>query len=169
MQKEDGQCSVFVDTDYGGCHTTRRSTSGGAIMFGGHCIKHWSTTQSTVALSSAEAELTGICKGAAQGLGIQALVEDLGFSKSLNVATDAAAAIGICRRRGLGKIRHLATADLWVQDRIKKGDFKLVRVPGISNPADILTKHVDRTLLDKHLVTLNLWHEKGRAESAPDL
>ena len=97
------------------------------------------------------------------------MAADLGFQLSVVVSTDAAAAVGICRRRGLGKIRHLATADLWVQDRIKKGDFKLARVPGVANPADILTKHVDRTLLDKHLVTLNLKYEAGRAESAPSI
>ena len=120
-------------------------------MHGLHLIKHWSTTQTTVALSSAEAELTGICKGSTQGLGLQALVSDLGLKWNLRVATDAAAGVGICRRRGLGKIRNLATADLWVQDRMKKNDVELVRVPGVSNPADIPTKHVDRTMLDKHL------------------
>ena len=137
------------------------------MMHGSHLIKHWSTTQSTVALSSAEAELTGICKGAAQGLGLQGLASDLGLKWSVTVATDAAAAIGICRRRGLGKIRHLATADLWVQDRIKKGDFALVKVSGADNPADILTKHVDRTILEKHLRKLSLQYEDGRADSAP--
>ena len=169
MQTSGNECGVYVDTDFGGCHVTRRSTSGGAMMHGTHLIKHWSTTQSTVALSSAEAELTGICKGAAQGLGLQALAKDLGLDWSLSVSTDAAAAIGICRRRGLGKIRHLATADLWVQDRIKQGDFKLKRVPGVDNPSDILTKHVDRTILDKHLVTLNLQYEDGRPKSAPSI
>ena len=139
------------------------------MVHGSHVIKHWSTTQSTVALSSAEAELTGICKGAAQGLGLQSLVRDLGLSWKIRVSTDAAAAVGICRRRGLGKIRHLATADLWVQDRIKNKDFELLRIPGVSNPADILTKHVDRTILDKHLSTLNLKYEDGRAASAPKI
>ena len=138
-------------------------------MHGLHLIKHWSTTQTTVALSSAEAELTGICKGSAQGLGLQALVQDLRLGWTLRVATDAAAAVGICRRRGLGKIRHMATADLWVQDRIKKGDFELLRVPGVSNPADILTKHVDRTILDKHLGAINLLYVDGRAASAPSI
>ena len=138
-------------------------------MHGLHLIKHWSTTQTTVALSSAEAELTGICKGSAQGLGLQALAQDLGVTWALRVATDAAAAVGICRRRGLGKIRHLATADLWVQDRIKKGDFELLRVPGVSNPADMLTKHVDRTILDKHLGAMNLVYQDGRAASAPSI
>ena len=139
------------------------------MMHGCHLIKHWSTTLTTVALSLAETELTGICKGSAQGLGLQALVSDLGLKWSLRVATDAAAAVGICRRRGLGEIRHLATADLWVQDRIKKKDFELVRVPGVSNPSDVLTKHVDRTILDKHLDTMNLRYQDGRAASAPSI
>ena len=169
MQAGNNRQDVFVDTDYGGCHTTRRSTSGGEIVHGTHLIKHWATTQSTVALSSAEAELTGICKGAAQGLGLQSLAKDLGLEWNVRVSTDAAAAVGICRRRGLGKIRHLATADLWVQDRLKKKDFELHRVPGVSNPADILTKHVDRTLIDKHLSAINLLFEEGRAASAPTI
>ena len=138
-------------------------------MIGGHLLKHWSKTQSTVALSSAEAELTGICTGAANGLGFQALAKDLGFHFQLKVLTDAAAAVGICRRKGLGKVRHLATADLWVQDRVKKKDFVLERVPGAGNPADILTKHVDQALLSKHLGFMNLRHEAGRASSAPSI
>ena len=137
------------------------------MMLGSHLIKHWSKTQSTVALSSAEAELTGICSGAANGLGFQALAKDLGIPLTLTVLTDAAAAVGICRRKGLGKVRHLATADLWVQDRVKKKDVVLERVPGVDNPADILTKHVDQALLQKHAQFLGLRQEAGRATSAP--
>ena len=138
-------------------------------MRGCHLIKSWSSTQTTVALSSAEAELTGICRGAMQGLGLQSLCVDLGISTNLRILTDAAAAVGICRRRGLGKIRHLATADLWVQDRLKKKDFELVRVPEVDNPADILTKHVESALLRKHMLRLGLRLEEGRAASAPQI
>ena len=84
------------------------------------------TKSDMIALSSAEAELTGIGKGAAQGLGLQTIARDLGIELNLTVATDATAAIGIARRGGLGKVRHLATADLWIQDKIRKGDFALV-------------------------------------------
>ena len=122
-----------------------------------------------MALSSGEAELSGICRGASKGLGLQSLSADLGLSMSLTVCTDATAAIGICRRRGLGKIRHLAVADLWVQDKLRAGDFGLEKVPGKLNPADILTKHVEAPLLHRHLQTLGLSLEKGRAESAPSL
>ena len=164
---ESDGLTVYVDTDFAGCHVTRRSTSGGAACRGQHLVKHWSTTQSTVALSSAEAELTGISKGAAQGLGLQSFALDLGMSLSLRVTSDATAAIGISRRRGLGKIRHLATADLWMQDRIRKGDFSLEKISGTDNPSDMLTKHVSRDLMSKHMSTLGLFFEEGRAESAP--
>ena len=144
-------------------------TSGGAATRGNHLIKHWSTTQSTVALSSAEAELTGICKGASQSLGLQSLAADLGIKVKLKIMSDATAAIGIARRRGLGKVRHLATADLWVQDRLKKKDFSLEKIPGAENPSDMLTKHVDKCTHVKHMKTLGLRYEVGRAGSAPSI
>ena len=138
-------------------------------MHGTHTIKHWSNTQSTVALSSAEAELGGICKGASQGLGLQAIAKDLGFRWKLVIHADAAAAIGICKRRGLGKVRHLAVADLWLQDRIRKKDFYLVKVLGADNPADLLTKNLDRPTMQKHMDKLGLKVEEGRAGSAPSI
>ena len=139
-------------------------------MFRGkHMLRHWSKTQTTVALSSAEAELTGICAGASQGIGMRSMMKDLGFAWDLVIRSDAAAAIGICKRRGLGKVRHLATADLWVQDHIRTGDFVLTKILGADNPADILTKYVDKSLLLKHSNTMQLREEAGRAESAPQV
>ena len=100
-------------------------------------------------------------------MGLTSVAADLGFQWSLRVKTDATAAIGITRRRGLGKIRHLATADLWVQDRVRAGDFKLEKVPGDQNVADLLTKHVDRATLCRHLSALGLVQQEGRASLAP--
>ena len=39
------QCiDVCTDSDRTGCRKTRKSTSGGVVMFGKHAMKHWSTT-----------------------------------------------------------------------------------------------------------------------------
>ena len=73
-------------------------------MYGGCCVKHWSTTQSTVSLSSGETELHGIAAGMAQALGVRALVKDLGFRVTIDVMPDATAGIGIARGRGMCKI-----------------------------------------------------------------
>ena len=58
-------------------------------------------------------------KGASEGLGAQSLLEDFGIKVQLLIRSDATAAIGICKRQGSGKVRHLATADLWVQQLVR--------------------------------------------------
>ena len=47
---------AYVDSDWAGCRTTRKSTSGGVLMLGRHPLRAWSSTQGVVALSSGEAE-----------------------------------------------------------------------------------------------------------------
>jgi hypothetical protein len=53
---------VYTDTDWAGCLRTRKSTSGGCAMIGKHLIKAWSATQSSVSLSSGEAEYYGVVR-----------------------------------------------------------------------------------------------------------
>ena len=92
--------------------------SGGVALCGSHTVKHWSKTQTTVCLSSGEAELRGIGDGHAQALGLQSIARDLGMTWQIDMFTDATAAIGIARRRGMGKIRHLDVTALWIQELI---------------------------------------------------
>ena len=94
-------------------------------MLGGHLIKSWSSTQSGVALSSGEAEFNGVVRGAGIGLGYQSLLKDLGQELPVRVWTDSSAAIGICSRQGLGKVRHLDTHTLWVQQAVRAGRIDL--------------------------------------------
>ena len=158
---------VFVDTDFAGCQSTRRSTSSGVALRGAHLIKHWLSTQKAVTLSSAEADFYGVVKGTTEALGIQAWGRDLGLDMTVRMHADSAAAIGICRRSGIGRVRHLAVGQLWVQEGLRRGDFELYKVLGAHNPADILTKAVNRETLDRHLHTLGLTRAEGRAETAP--
>ena len=101
--------TAMTNSDWAGCLKTRKSTSGGVTMQGAHALRHWSTTQATVALSSAEAELIGIVKGASEAIGARSLLEDFGVPCTIDVCTDASAAAGACKRTGAGCIRHLDT------------------------------------------------------------
>ena len=161
--------TIYTDSNFAGCAATRRSTSGGVVMFGKHCVKTWSSTQPTVSLASAEAELQGIANGGTNGLGIQAVANDLGIALNIHILTDASAAIGIVKRRGLGRVRRLATTDLWLQERIRDKGFSVSQVAGADNLADILTKTVDRQTLWRHLHNMGCYAETGRPESAPEL
>ena len=137
-------------------------------MLGSHCIKHWSSTQASVALSSGEAEFAGVIRGAGQGLGYKALLQDLGVGAQLRVWTDSSAAIGICNRQGLGKLRHLDTHTLWIQQAVRTGRVDLRKVLGEDNPADLLTKHsLSRQRLEKLVALHGCKYLGGRAASAP--
>jgi len=137
-------------------------------MLGAHAVKTWSSTQSGISLSSGEAEFYGVLKGSGIGLGFQSLLADLGVELSLRVWTDSAAAVGICNRQGLGKLRHLATHLLWIQQAVRSRRFELRKVPGEQNPADLLTKHmVTREKLAGLVSMLGCKYRDGRAESAP--
>ena len=55
---------------------------------------------------------------------------DLNMIKSLRIHSDATAAIGIARRRGLGKLRHLDVEDLWVQEKVRDKAVEICKVLG---------------------------------------
>ena len=156
----------YVDSDWAGCLPTGRSTSGGVLRLGWHTIKTWSTTQATVALSSAEAELYSMVKGAAQVLGMISLAADFGINFGGKVHSDASAAIGIASRQGVGKIRHLNVRFLWIQDKVRNGELRLEKVPGTDNPADLLTKYLDACKIACCLETLCVETSNDRAEIA---
>ena len=88
-----------------------------------HLLKHWSVTQKVGTLTSGEAELYGIVKGATKALGIQSYARDVGLQMALRVHTDSAAAIGICRRAGIGNVPHLTVVQLWFLDCMRSCDF----------------------------------------------
>ncbi|MDE0779072.1 MAG: hypothetical protein OSB43_22550, partial [Nocardioides sp.] len=159
---------VYSDTDWSGCARTRRSTSGGVIMIGKHCIRTWSSTQPSVTLSSGEAEFYGLVKASGAGLGHQSLMKDMGVDLPVCVWTDSSAAIGIATRSGLGKLRHLETHMLWVQEKVRDGAIAVRKVRGDVNPADLFTKHVPSKEKVHQLVALfGCEYRDGRAASAP--
>ena len=65
--QEAAGIDVYSDTDWSGCPRTRRSTSGGCVMFGKHVIRTWSSTQPSVTLSSGEAEFYGLVNAVGAG------------------------------------------------------------------------------------------------------
>ena len=137
------------------------------MSIGDCCVTHWAKTQTTISLSSGEAELHGIAYGTAQAIGIQSLCTDMGWHLKVRVHSDATAAIGIARRKGLGKVRHLDVTDLWIQDKKRSKQVLLSKILGTENPADVLTKYVDRATMIKAMTTANLVQLQGRPACAP--
>ena len=135
---------------------------------GSHTLKTWSSTQPSVTLSSGEAEFYGVVRAAGAALGHQSLIRDLDCEVPARVWTDSSAALGICGRAGLGKLRHLETHTLWVQEKARAKAFQLRKVKGEANPADLFTKHLpSREKVHAFTGLFGCELRTGRAESAP--
>ena len=56
------------------------------------------------------------------------------------VRVDATASKAIASRRGVGRVRHLHTQVLWVQEAVARRELTIVKVTGNENPGDMGTK-----------------------------
>ena len=126
------------DSDWAGDCATRKSTSGGTIRIGAHLLKSWSKDQRCIATSSGEAELYAASRAAAESLGIQAVMIDLGIEMRISLELDAKATIGTVSRQGLGSLKHVEVHDLWLQEAVKRRKIEIMKVPRLTNTADML-------------------------------
>ena len=144
-----------VDSDWAGDPITRRSTTGLVVRRGEHLLKHSSTLQSTVGLSSAEAEYYALTKGACHALGLEAQLADWRLDAgTLQVYSDSSSARAFSARRGLGKMRHIQTRYLWLQERVALGHLIVKKVRGDDNVADVLTKAMTAVLRERYCIEL---------------
>jgi hypothetical protein len=163
-QEEQKTLVCYSDSDWAGCLESRKSTSGGLIAHGTHCIQTWSVTQKSVALSSGEAEFYSAIEAGSRALGLQSVAEGLGWKMSVEVKTDASAAEGAMNRSGLGKMRHMETKYLWMQDLTATGRMHIAKVPRKDNPADILTHFLTAAEMRPALEKVGVQMKQTQAE-----
>ena len=152
VPEKDYQVKVFSDSDWATDKETRKSISGGLVMLGPVVLTHWSKTQTTVALSSAEAEFNGVVKGLIEGVSIFNLFEELWQRPpEFILHTDASACKGMLLRTGVGKLKHLSTKQLWAQGAVAAFQVQVAKVPRSINSADAFTHPLGQQVLQDHL------------------
>ena len=105
-------------------------------MLGCHTLAHWSSTQSIISLSSAEAELNSLVKMVSESLGLRNLFKAMGKDRKVRVYTDISARNGIVHREGCGRVKHLKTRQLWVQEFVNNKTVDVQKVPRERNCSD---------------------------------
>ena len=78
-----------------------------------------------------------------------------------DVMADASAAIGIIGRTGLGRLRHIDTSYLWLQQGSINKKLRLNKVNGTENPADMNTKGLNGDDINRYVRMLNIEHKEG--------
>ena len=85
-------------------------------------------------------------------IGLGSVAADLGKDMKIIMYADSSAAIAIAKRRGAGNLRHINIGLLWIQHKTESEEVVIKKVKGISNPADMMTKGVNREKLEKYMV-----------------
>ena len=131
------------------------------MMLGNACVHTYSRSQAIIALSSGEAEYYGLVSAVSAALGLQSTLKDWGWKVNIRVLMDASTGIAIGSRRGLGRVKHIDTVFLWVQQLVTNKRIRLDKRPTGSMLADFLTKNVDRQNVERCMAGLNLHFKEG--------
>ena len=79
-------------------------------------------------------------------------------------SSDSSGARGVAARLGLGKLKHIQTRWMWLQQEVREGRVCLGKEEPKTNPADLGTKYVAADDLHRLLRLLPLTFAKGCLE-----
>ena len=162
------ELQVFVDSDWAGELPTRKSTTSTLEQHGAHEIDHYAGSQQTLSLSSGEAEFYAIGSGAARGIQTANMFSEMHVKLVPVIRSDSSAGRSMTRRVGTGKVRHLELRYLWVQEKLAKGAFRLVKEASTTNLADLGTKALEneRFMVLLRRCGVELPVQQGRSHTA---
>ncbi|KAK2967744.1 hypothetical protein RJ640_029701 [Escallonia rubra] len=110
----------FSDSDYAGCLVDRKSTSGTCQFLGDALVSWHSKKQTSVALSTAEAEYVAAGSCCAQVLWMRQTLQDFGVSLALiPIMCDSSSAIDIRRVSDIVLRFELAPEASWFSERLE--------------------------------------------------
>jgi len=141
------QLKVFSDADFAGDTDNRRSTSGCCVLFGGGVVSWFSKRQSTVALSTMEAELMAMTAAIQEALWLKMLLTELSVdvveTTGVTVLQDNQAAIPFSQNpKYFSRAKHLDIRFYFVREKVHAGEISIEYCPTKEMVADVLTKAI---------------------------
>ena len=150
---------AYVDADYGGCRDTRRSTSGYVFMMAGGAVTWSSKRQTTVALSTVEAEYVAMSRCAQQMVWMHNWLDEVDIKHSLPgiIKGDNRGAIALTKNtRDHGKVKHIDIRHHYIRDLLRSGTIAMEQVSSSDNLADVFTKALPHDQHHRLLDGLNI-------------
>ncbi|KAE8698224.1 pentatricopeptide repeat-containing protein [Hibiscus syriacus] len=143
QDKQDGQCVVgYCDSDYAGDLDKRRSTTGYVFTFAKAPVSWKSTLQSTVALSTTEAEYMAVTEAVKEAIWLQGLLGELRMEqKHIKVHCDSQSAIHLAKNQVYhARTKHIDVRYHFVREILEEGGVIIQKIRTTENPVDMLTK-----------------------------
>lgn len=150
--------TAFADSDWA-MSEDRKSVSGFLVECGNGPLAWSSKQQVVVALSSCEAEYLACSHCARQIIWLRSLFEELGFTQEQPTPL-------YCDNQGTvacthdpqahSRMKHIDIRAHFIRDSVNRRLIDVHHIPGIENPADLLTKPLHRTIHQKWFVRISM-------------
>jgi hypothetical protein len=145
MYKRNGSPDLqgYVDASYAACLDTSRSTTGFVFTLAGGPVSWQSKRQSTVALSTAEAEYMALCDGTKEALFMRQILADIGFKPTKPTALledNKAAILMTAKPIHHQRSKHIHVRFHFTREAVERGEIKIEYVNTSAQLADYLTK-----------------------------
>ena len=150
-KSQDLKLVGYSDADWANDKDTRRSTTGYAFLLNGAVISWCSKLQTTVALSSTEAEYMALCAAAQEAVHLRRLLSDLGFEQKgpTIIYEDNQSCIALAKNPvHHARTKHIDIRFHYTREKIEDGEIDVVYVPTSEQLADVLTKPLERVKLE---------------------
>ena len=137
----------FVDADHARCPDTRRSVTGYVFMLAGAPLIWQSRQQTSVALSSMEAEYMAACAATQEAIWLRMLLIELGcvIQKPIILLEDNQSCIHLAHNpKDHRRSKHIDRQYHYVREQITAGTITLDKVHTLKNTSDVLTKPLNK-------------------------
>jgi uncharacterized protein involved in type VI secretion and phage assembly len=139
----------YVDADYAGETTSRKSRTGYVFLLGGAAISWHSKLQSIIATSTAESECVAAFTAGKEGVWLRRVLCELAPAHSIEplpLLCDNQAALAMAANTSdSNRTKHMDVRFHWLREAIGSGALSMEYVPTQDNAADMFTKPLDAT------------------------
>eukprot|EP00253_Pinus_taeda_P015515 PITA_15515 len=142
-----GSMLYLTDADWARSVDDRKSTSGGEFFMGSRLISWFNKKQSSIALSTAEAEYVAVASCCTQLLWMMQTLQDfqITYTPPISIFCDNTSEISISNNLVMhSKTKHIPIRYHFLREQVLEQKVKLEYVPSKEQVVDILTKPLPR-------------------------
>jgi len=143
----DSKVIAYCDADFANDRDSRKSISGFTFMFNGGCFAWSSKKQTSVSLSTTEAEYISAVHAAKSVAWLHTLLRELGLINDdaidLRIYNQSAITLINLDNSVNERSKHIEVRYHWIRDAVRKGIITPSHIPSEFNISDILTKPLD--------------------------